>query len=279
MPTPSYPLFDFLGDLNDVKLVPYELVYDHGWQIDFESLLRAMTRLQADGARCRALLVVHPNNPTGSFVKPHEVTELNRICAANEMAIIADEVFLDYLFGRSNPANLFGNHRGTDFYSERPVQDIGTPADEGGVDCHHRPRSRQAGGARQARGDCRHLPVDECSHSIGPPHYAGGAARHSSRKSYSEFARISPNSMRNWLTQNLCQRLAVEGGWYAVLRVPALGSDEELAIALLRNTGVLLHPGHFYNFPGDGYLVASLITPCAEFAKGISRILPFIAGR
>ena len=79
--------------------------------------------------------------------------------------------------------------------------------------------------------------------------------------------------------QNLCRRLAVEGGWYAVLRVPVLGSDEELAIALLRNTGVLLHPGHFYNFQREGYLVASLITPSGEFAEGIRRTLQFIAGR
>ena len=96
VPSPSYPLFDFLADLQDVKLVPYELVYDHGWQIDFHSLNTAMEHARQQGSPCRALLVVHPNNPTGSFVKPHEATELHRICAANEMAIIADEVFLDY---------------------------------------------------------------------------------------------------------------------------------------------------------------------------------------
>jgi aspartate/methionine/tyrosine aminotransferase len=79
--------------------------------------------------------------------------------------------------------------------------------------------------------------------------------------------------------QNLCRRLAVEGGWYAVLRVPVLGTDEEFAVALLRDSGVLLHPGHFYNFPGEGYLVASLITPTAEFAEGIRRALQFVAGR
>ncbi len=97
VPAPSYPLFDFLADLNDVKLVPYELVYDHGWQIDLESLRAATRDAQAERGRCRAVLVVHPNNPTGSYVKPHEAAELNRLCAANDMAIIADEVFLDYL--------------------------------------------------------------------------------------------------------------------------------------------------------------------------------------
>src|ERR1035438_2644647 len=110
VPTPSYPLFDFLGDLNDLKLVPYELVYDHGWQIEFEPLRMAMARAQNEGSRCRAVLVVHPNNPTGSYVKAHEATELSRVCSANEMAIIADEVFLDYSLG-DIPAFSFSANR------------------------------------------------------------------------------------------------------------------------------------------------------------------------
>ncbi len=80
-------------------------------------------------------------------------------------------------------------------------------------------------------------------------------------------------------THNSCERLALEGGWYAVLRVPALGSDEDLAVAILESTGVLLQPGHFYNFPGDGYLVVSLITPPEEFDAGIERALGFISHR
>ena len=90
VPAPSYPLFEFLADLADIRLVPYPLLYDHGWQIDFASLRAALT------PRSRAVLVVHPNNPTGSFVKPREAAELAEICAAREMAIVADEVFLDY---------------------------------------------------------------------------------------------------------------------------------------------------------------------------------------
>src|SRR5512143_730760 len=89
VPQPSYPLFDFLADLQDVKLVPYELIYDHGWQIDFHSLECAIT------ADTRAALVVHPNNPTGSYVKKEEKRLLDRLCEKHEMAVIADEVFLD----------------------------------------------------------------------------------------------------------------------------------------------------------------------------------------
>ena len=92
----------FLADLQDVKLVPYELLYDHGWQIDFQSVLTAIRHAAREGSRCRAVLVVHPNNPTGSFVKPNEAQQLHKICVAEDMAIIADEVFV-YSLGLGVP--------------------------------------------------------------------------------------------------------------------------------------------------------------------------------
>src|SRR5580693_7031971 len=90
VPKPSYPLFEFLADLEDVKLVPYPLIYDHGWQMDFPSLEKVVTR------QTRGVVVVHPNNPTGSYVHPQEQESLNRFCREHELALIADEVFLDY---------------------------------------------------------------------------------------------------------------------------------------------------------------------------------------
>src|ERR1700728_3907042 len=90
VPKPSYPLFEFLADLQDVKLVPYPLIFDHGWQMDFPSLEGAVTK------RSRAVVVVHPNNPTGSYVHPHEQESLNNFCRRHGLALIADEVFLDY---------------------------------------------------------------------------------------------------------------------------------------------------------------------------------------
>src|SRR3954447_24329892 len=90
VPKPSYPLFEFLADLQDVKLVPYPLIYDHGWQIDLPSLSKAVT------ARTRAVVVVHPNNPTGSYVKSKELISLNSFCRTHRLALVVDEVFLDY---------------------------------------------------------------------------------------------------------------------------------------------------------------------------------------
>ena len=138
VPTPSYPLFDFLADLQDVKLEPYELVYDHGWQIDFHSVQTAMERASSTASRCRAVLVVHPNNPTGSFVKPLEAEELNRICATNEMAIIADEVFLDYSLAKDPPLTFSSNNDSADLHAKWAVENFRPAADENRMDCGER---------------------------------------------------------------------------------------------------------------------------------------------
>src|SRR6266446_3650775 len=103
IPAPSYPLFGFLADIHDVKLVRYPLVYDHGWQIDLHSLQQAITE------RTRGAIVVNPNNPTGHFVKASELGRLNELCAAREMAIIADEVFLDFALGDAKTVSFAGN--------------------------------------------------------------------------------------------------------------------------------------------------------------------------
>src|SRR6267143_1574772 len=103
IPSPSYPLFDFLADIQDVNLVRYQLLYDHGWQIDFHALEQAIT------PRTRGVIVVHPNNPTGHFAKHAEIAKLNSICAAREMAIIADEVFLDFTLEENRLASFAAN--------------------------------------------------------------------------------------------------------------------------------------------------------------------------
>src|ERR1700720_2826294 len=104
IPAPSYPLFSFLAEILDVKLVRYPLVYDHGWQIDFHSLQRAVT------PRTRGLIVVNPNNPTGHFVKVSELQALNDLCSTRSLAIIADEVFLDFGFGGASPLPFATNN-------------------------------------------------------------------------------------------------------------------------------------------------------------------------
>ncbi len=275
VPTPSYPLFDFLAELQDVKLAPYGLVYDHGWQIDSHSLQTALARLRAAGERCRALLVVHPNNPTGSYVKLHELEELNRICADNQMALIADEVFLDYLL-RDQPPVRFSSNRDVLTFTLSGLSKIsGLP--------QMKVAWIAAGGPDGLKGDAlKRLEViaDTYLSMNAPVQWAIPAMleeRHGIQRQMLQRIRANLTELDSQLVaQRLCHRLDVEGGWYVVLRVPNTGSDEELAIRLLQDPGVLAQPGHFYDFPADGYLVVSLITPTAVFQTGIRRVLQFL---
>jgi alanine-synthesizing transaminase len=277
-PAPSYPLFDFLADLQDVKLVPYELVYDHGWQIDFHSLQTALQQASAADHKCRALLVVHPNNPTGSYVKPQEVDELNRICAANQMALIADEVFLDYSLGADPPLTFSSNYKALTFalsglskISALPQMKVAWIAVSG-------PDEVKA----EALG--RLELIADTYLSMNAPVQLAVPVMLEERPAIQRqlMYRVRENLAEldsQLAVQKLCQRLEIEGGWYAVVRVPVTGSDEELAIELLQETGVLMQPGHFYDFPSDGYLVLSLIMEAQVFKKGIQHILAFIVAR
>ena len=104
IPEPSYPLFAFLADIQDVKLVRYPLDYDYGWQINFHLLQQGISE------RTRGVIVVHPNNPTGHFTKPRELEKLNEICSSRKLAIIADEVFLDFTLQAGRPPFTFARN-------------------------------------------------------------------------------------------------------------------------------------------------------------------------
>jgi aspartate/methionine/tyrosine aminotransferase len=270
VPKPSYPLFEFLADLQDVKLVPYELIYDHGWQMDFPSLRKAVT------ARTRGVVVVHPNNPTGSFVSAGEREMLNDFCGEHGLAVIADEVFLDYgLDGRkresfaANRDVLTFTLSGVSKISALPQMKVAWVVTSGPVE--------------EAEPALARLEVIADTYlSMSAPIQWATAALLEQRESIQRqlLDRVRGNLAeldRQLAGQEMCARLSVDGGWYAVLRVPVTRSDEELAVDLVRRKGVLIHPGHFYDFPQDGYLVLSLITPIEDFAEGMRRVLGMFA--
>ncbi len=302
VPKPSYPLFEFLADLQDVRLTPYPLIYDHGWQIDFPSLEKAVTE------RTRGLVVVHPNNPTGSYVSAGEMEILKRFCREHGLAVIADEVFLDYALAGNDITSGKG-HGGMDALV-RPVERSSTPT---------------ASTVRPSPGYPSFVTNDEVLTftlsglskvvalpqmkvawvvTSGPEELVDAAM---ARLEVIADTYLSMNAPIQWAVPELleqretiqrqllervktnlaeldwqlavqksCERLRVDGGWYAVLRVPVTRSDEELAIELVREKHVMVHPGHFYDFPGDGYLVLSLIAPAEEFKEGMSRVLAFL---
>ena len=221
---------------------------------------------------------MHPNNPTGSFVKPQDVDELNGICATGEMAIIADEVFLDYSLGNGPPLTFSSNDKVLSFtlsglskISGLPQMKIAWIAATGPQEL-----KREAMNRLEISADT-YLSVN------APIQWAVPVMlqeRHNVQRQL--LGRITDNLALldvQLATGRICRRLEVEGGWYAILRVPVVGSDEGLAVALLQQTGVLVQPGHFYGFASDGYLVISLITPSDEFAEGIRRLMAFFAER
>jgi aspartate/methionine/tyrosine aminotransferase len=266
IPAPSYPLFAFLADLQDVKLVRYPLVYDHGWQIDFHVLEQVIT------ARTRGIIVVNPNNPTGHFVKAGELVRLNHICSQREVAVIADEVFLDFAFGSQGGLSCAANSEALTFTLSGLSKICGLPQMKLAWLITSGPEKLK----RQA---LERLEVIADTYlSPNTPVQLATPVFLEQRRGFLEqvMARVRKNLAeldRQLAGQETCSRLEVEGGWYAVLRVPATGSDEELAIELLTKEDVYLHPGHFFDFAGKGYLVVSLITREKEFAEGIGRVL------
>ncbi len=325
VPKPSYPLFEFLADLQDVKLVPYPLIYDHGWQMDFPSMEKAVTE------RTRGAVVVHPNNPTGSYVRAGEVGMLNSFCRKHGLAVIGDEVFLDY---RLDPEVATSDGHVGPAALGRPVEQGSTVVDAAATNSRslHAPMDRHSPIHQLGRDDTASsvgrddrasfagnrevltftlsglskvaaLPQMKVAWVVtsGPPEVAAEAM---GRLEVIADTYLSMNAPIQWalpalleqrkdiqqqlierMTKNLaeldrklagqkaCERLSVDGGWYAVLRVPVTRSDEELAIELVREKSVVVHPGHFFDFPQDGYLVLSLITAEAEFREGIGRVL------
>jgi alanine-synthesizing transaminase len=273
VPKPSYPLFEFLADLADVNLVPYPLLYDHGWQIDLDSLYKAATE------RSRAVILVHPNNPTGSYVSDAETWALNAFCRERGLALIVDEVFLDYAHqsspdGRArrsfvaNAEALTFTLSGVSKVSALPQMKLAWVATSG-------PREEAAeAGARLEI-------IADTFLSMNAPVQLAASVLLDQRKLVQPLlldrVRMNLAELDRQLTSRpSCTRLLVEGGWYVVLRVPVLGSDEERAIRLLREAGVSVHPGHFYDFPGDGHLVLSLITEPGDFREGVGRILRLV---
>ncbi|HEV3206080.1 MAG TPA: pyridoxal phosphate-dependent aminotransferase [Terriglobales bacterium] len=268
VPKPSYPLFEFLADLQDVKLVPYPLLYDHGWQIDFPSLDHAANQT-------RAVVVVHPNNPTGSYASSAEQRMLNTFCRERKLALVVDEVFLDYTHQGVPRPSFVSNHEvltftlsGLSKISALPQMKVAWIVSTGPPDLVNVAMERLE-------------VIADTYLSMNAPIQLAIPALLEQR------AKIQPLILDR-VRKNLagldmqiarhksCRRLDVEGGWYAVLRVPVTQSDEDLAIRILREASVLVHPGHFYDFPRDGYLIVSLITPAEKFQQGVERVLKLL---
>jgi alanine-synthesizing transaminase len=271
-PMPSYPLIEYIASLADIRQVHYPLVYDESWQIDFGAFSAALSD------RSRAVLVVHPNNPTGSFVKKDEAVRLAQLCARRDLAIVADEVFLDYSGGSEMPASfafespaLTFTLSGLSKISLLPQMKLAWMVVSGPDELVREAMQR----------------VEVISDTYLSPSTAGQLAlaellaiRRDLQAQMTQRVHSNSGFLDALLRKDgSVDRLKREGGWYAVLRVPVTGSDEDLAIQLLHDSSVLVHPGHFFDFPNEGFLVISLIANEDEFREGARRLHEFFEFR
>jgi aspartate/methionine/tyrosine aminotransferase len=269
VPRPSYPLFDHLASLEQVTARPYALEPDAGWRIDFDSLEAAVT------PRTRAILVVSPNNPTGSFVKPDEVQRLAELAAAHELALVADEVFADYELThgvRAAAGRVMERGDILTFSLGGLSKSVGLPqvklawiAVGGPDDLVNRALERL-----EIICDA-YLSVSTPVQIAAPELLERGAMvrEQIARRVAANYEHINKAAGAT----PACRVLAGEGGWSAVLQVPSLESEEALVVNLLKDDGVLAHPGYFFDFPRESYLVMSLLVSEAQFADGTDRVL------
>jgi aspartate/methionine/tyrosine aminotransferase len=265
-PQPGYPLFDYLARLDDVVVKPVPLVYDQGWQIEPEGFRRAIT------PETRAIVLVHPNNPTGHFTKAWEAQELARMCREFNLSLIVDEVFLDY--GISGAGRSFaGGLEGVAVFVISGLSKIA------GL-----PQMKAAWIAATGPGQAEAL---ERLEVIADTFLSMNAPVQCALPVWLEGRTAIQTQIRARVAENLAEldrqlvllpsvhRLEVEGGWYAVLRIPALAPDERTVLELLER-GVWVHPGYFFGMAESGWLIVSLLGPAAEFRAGVTVLVNYL---
>jgi alanine-synthesizing transaminase len=241
----------------------------HGiWSVDLAGVEQAMT------GRTKIVLAVSPNNPTGSYLKLDELAALARLCAARGAALVVDEVFADYRLtdGGSRVASPLGCEEALTFSLGGLSKSIGLPQAKLGWIAMAGPRAL----VRDAIGRLEFVADTYLSVSTPVQAAAADLLRDGAPVRAAIQARIAANfrRLRESVTPSSgCQVLHAEGGWYAVMQVPTLATEEELVLTLLADHGILVHPGYFFDFPRESYLIVSLLPPEGEFAEGVDAIL------
>ncbi len=268
-PRPSYPLFEYLARLECVRIAQYPLFYDHGWHLDAHALRRAVTE------RTRAVVVVNPNNPTGSYLKAHEAAELMALAQERGLAIISDEVFSDYWLDQDSQRvrTLTTVEDALTFSLSGLSKTVGLPQMKLGW-------MVASGPERPVRDALSRLELIADTYlSVGAPvqvalphllAMADKIARHIR-------GRVAANLtfLREAIGATAARLLNVEGGWYATLHMPRIRSEEDWAMGLLENENVLVQPGYFYDFESEPFLVLSLLTEPPIFREGVQRLTAY----
>jgi aspartate/methionine/tyrosine aminotransferase len=272
-PRPSYPLFEFLATMESVAVRQYPLVYHGGWSIDLRAVERALT------PRTRAIVLVNPNNPTGSYVKRGELSALTALCAARGIALISDEVFADYPLTADAdrvPA-LAGVEECLAFSMSGLSKVAGMPQMKLGWIVVSGPPALRAEAWEKLEW------IADTYLSVSTPVQcaaarllaAGGTVQRQIRERTAANLALA----RTTLAGSPANVLTVEGGWYITLQVPLIHSAEEWTLELLSRADVLVQPGFFYDFETEAYLVVSLLTTPEIFREGLPLLVEHLTAR
>jgi aspartate/methionine/tyrosine aminotransferase len=267
-PRPSYPLFEFLANLESVRFVQYPLVYHEGWAIDFEALRQHTTD------RTRSIVVVNPNNPTGSFLKTDELERLVAFSAEKNIAILSDEVFADYAF-RKDPVrvrSLTGVRDALTFSLSGLSKVVGLPQMKLGWIAVSGPDHIRSEALERLE-----LIADTYLSVNTPIQWAASkllCLRDRIQNQISKRVRDNLAFLKDSIgPESPWSVLDVEGGWYATLRAPKIRTEEDWVLHLLREHDVLVQPGFFFDFDTEAFLIVSLLTSPAVFREGVQRLL------
>jgi aspartate/methionine/tyrosine aminotransferase len=265
LPVPSYPLFDHLTRLDGVSPIQYRLEYHGRWAIDVDTLDSNWTDT------VRAVLAVSPNNPTGSLLTDSEFEAIARRCAARDAALIVDEVFADYSW-ESRPQGPQTRPECLTFRLGGLSKSAGLPQVKLGWMIVDGPERLVRGALERLELICdTYLSVSTPVQVAAPSLIAAGAGV---RAGINDRVRRNDRALRTRAAAYPAVHvLPCEAGWSAVLRVPSTRSEEELVIELLQRDGVLVHPGFFFDFPHEAFLVVSLLPETATFVDAITRVL------
>lgn len=274
VPSPSYPLFEWLARMEGLAAITVPAWFHERWDLDFTSLEGACT------GRTRAVCVVNPNNPTGQFLSRGEWRALTALCARKGLALIVDEVFADF------PLEPEEDHLPTALEDPAPPCPVFVlsglskaallPQVKLGWIAARGPGAAEALEALEFIAD-QYLSVSASAQAAAPAILAFAPAL---RAQALGRARENLAALDAWLAvERSCSRPSVGGGWSALLRRPAVESGEDFTLRLLERESVLVHPGHFFDLPGEGYLALSLLPPAAAFKEGLEALSRALSNR
>ncbi len=273
-PHPGYPLIEHLAQAEGIQARYYPLVYGEGWLADFGGIEAGL------GPRCRLFAAIHPNNPTGNYLKPGEWRWLSRTCLRRAIPLVCDEVFFDYpLETASEPI----------FHPLREDPEVPLFLLNGLSKTTGLPQMKLAWMVLRGPADFKQEALSRLEFlsdnllSIGTPVQCAAPMLLEAGKSVR--ARIQTRLHQNLrhlqgtLKNSAADVLRVEGGWYAVLRLPQVASERDWVSDLLAHWDVWVHPGYFYGFQQDGFIVISLLPASDQFEQGVERILEAVRKR